>query len=60
MFRHAYDPLSRCTPIQLVRVAQRLEEVMRDASRPEWLRNLASQKRMEARSFARIGFLKQS
>lgn len=57
MFRHEYSPLARMTPVALVRVAQRLEAVANDSLKPAWLRQLASQKRVEARAFARIGFL---
>lgn len=60
MFRHEYSPLARRTPVELVRVAQRLEAVAMDATRPAWLRQLAQQKRVEARAFARIGFLKEN
>ena len=57
MKRLEYSPLSRLSAVELVRVAKRLEEVACDESRPSWLRELAARKRVEARSFARVGFL---
>jgi hypothetical protein len=60
MKRLPYSPLSRLSPVELVRVAQRLEAVARDESKPDWLRVLAMRKRVEARSFARVGFLQEN
>jgi hypothetical protein len=58
--RLEYSPLRRLSAVELVRVAQRLEAVAHDASRPAWLRQLAARKRTEARAFARIGFLQEN
>lgn len=53
-----YSPLERgVSPLELVRVAQRLQVIVEDASRHLWLRELAARKATEARAFARVGFL---
>ena len=60
MKRIEYNPLNRLSPMELIRIADRLEAVAMDESKPDWLRVLAMRKRVESLSFARIGFLQKN
>lgn len=55
MNRVDYSPLDRgMTPEYLAYVAERLERLALDLSKPAWLRELAAMKAVEARAFARV------